>query len=238
MRSGFGQFCPVALASETLTQRWMLLIVRELCAGATRFSEIRRGVPGISATLLKQRLDALVLAGVVTRTRARGQGIQPYRLTPAGEELRPVLTSIGTWGQRWARDIEAADLDPGWLVWAMHRRIDTTMMPAGRTVIAFNFEDARPHERGFWLVCTPPRVEVCVRRPGFEEDLTVTTTVRTMAEVWRGLRPIGPEIQAKRMSIDGPASLRKAFPRWLMLSAFASVVRPRPDSRPSRKPQS
>ena len=56
---GYRQFCPLALASETLTQRWMLLILRELCAGATRFSDIHRGVPGIRPSLLKKRLDAL-----------------------------------------------------------------------------------------------------------------------------------------------------------------------------------
>lgn len=227
MHSGFGQFCPVALASETLTQRWMLLIVRELCAGATRFSEIRRGVPGISATLLKQRLDALARAGVIERSAVRGSPLLRYRLTAAGEELRPVLASIGTWGQRWARDINDADLDPGWLVWSMHRRIDTSRMPPGRTVIGLVFQDARPRDRRFWLVCTPPSVEVCLQPPGIDEDLVVTTAVRTLAEVWRGLRPIGPEITSGRMRLEGRAALRRALPRWLMLSVYAQIERPR-----------
>jgi DNA-binding HxlR family transcriptional regulator len=226
MESGFGQFCPVALASETLTQRWMLLIVRELCAGATRFSEIRRGVPGISATLLKQRLDVLVGAGVVERAGVRGNKPLRYRLTRAGEELRPVLASIGTWGQRWAREIKDADLDPGWLVWAMHRRIDTARMPPGRTVIGLLFLDAPAGKRRFWLVCAPPKSEVCLQPPRMDEDLTVTTTVRTMAEVWRGLRPIGPEIASGRIRIDGRAALRRALPRWLMLSVYAHIKRP------------
>jgi DNA-binding HxlR family transcriptional regulator len=226
MHAGFGQFCPVALASETLTQRWMLLIVRELCAGATRFSEIRRGVPGISATLLKQRLDALVRAGVVERLAARGSTLLRYRLTRAGDELRPVLASIGMWGQRWARDIQDSDLDPGWLVWSMHRRIDTSAMPPGRTVIGLVFEDARPKDRRFWLVCTPPVVEVCLQSPGIDEDLTVTTTVLTLAQVWRGLRPIGSAIQSGGMRLEGSAALRRALPRWLMLSVYAGVKRP------------
>ena len=49
MQQGFRQFCPIALASEVLTQRWSLLIIRELLAGSSRFSDIRRGVPRISA---------------------------------------------------------------------------------------------------------------------------------------------------------------------------------------------
>src|SRR5687767_13359622 len=110
---GFGQFCPVALASEVLTQRWMLLIVRELLAGSTRFSDIKRGTPRISATLLSQRLDALEQAGVLQRTDGK------YSLTEAGRDLEPVVIAVGTWGQRWARDMEPDDLDPGWLVWNM-----------------------------------------------------------------------------------------------------------------------
>lgn len=224
--AGYGQFCPVALASETLTQRWMLLVVRELCAGATRFSEIRRGVPGIAATLLKQRLDTLQRAGVIERCVAKGGAKPVYRLTQAGEELRPILVGIGAWGQRWARDIRERDLDPGWLVWAMHRRLDTGVMPPGRTVIGVVFSDAAAHKRRFWLVCQHPDVQVCLHPPGFEEDLVVTTLVRVLAEVWRGLRPIGPEIRAGRISLAGRTALRRAFPRWLMLSAFAGVARP------------
>jgi DNA-binding HxlR family transcriptional regulator len=225
--SGHGQFCPVALASETLAQRWMLLIVRELCAGATRFAEIRRGVPGISASLLKQRLDVLESAGVVRRPPAPSGGTPPYLLTAAGEELRPVIASIGAWGQRWARDIRDEDLDAGWLVWAMHRRLDTRALPRGRTVIELLFTDAPAQRRTFWLVCKDGAVEVCLKPPGFATDLTVTTSVRTLAEIWRGLRPVGPELRAGRLRLEGAIGLRRAFPRCLLLSAFASVERPR-----------
>lgn len=225
MGTSFGQFCPVALASETLTQRWMLLIVRELAAGATRFSEIRRGVPGISASLLKQRLDTLERAGIVRR-RLLPTDRHAYTLTKAGEELRPVLASIGAWGQRWARDIRDEDLDPGWLVWAMHRRLDTGAMPSGRTVIELHFVDAPAQQRKFWLVCRDGAVEVCLKSTGYEVDLAVTTSVRTLAEIWRGLRPIGPEVRSGRLRLDGATELRRGFPSWLMLSAFASIRRP------------
>jgi DNA-binding HxlR family transcriptional regulator len=223
--TAYGQFCPVALASETLAQRWMLLIVRELCAGATRFSEIRRGVPGISASLLKQRLDVLERTGVVRRPRTPSGSKPAYALTPAGEELRPVIASIGAWGQRWARAIRDADLDAGWLVWAMHRRLDTSALPRGRTVIELDFTDAAAQQRTFWLVCKDGTVDVCLKPPGFEIDLAVTTSVRTLAEIWRGLRPMGPEIRAGRLQLEGAARLRRAFPSWLLLSAFAPIER-------------
>lgn len=223
MTSQFGQFCPIALASEVLAQKWMLLIVRELNAGATRFNEIRRGVPRISATLLKQRLVQLENAGILSRQNMLPDGPEAYILTESGKELKQVLSSIGNWGQRWARDIEKEDLDPGWLVWAMHRRIDTAAMPDGHTVIAFHFTDAPHNQRLFWLVCNHPQVDICVKPPGFEENVNVTTDIRTMAEIWRGIVPLRQAMSEGRIEITGPPALLPYFPDWLMLSAFAGT---------------
>lgn len=225
MVSQFGQFCPIALASEVLAQKWMLLIVRELNAGATRFNEIRRGVPRISATLLKQRLVQLESAGILTRRAFAPDGPEEYILTEAGRELQQVLREIGTWGQRWAREIESDDLDPGWLVWAMHRRIDTAAMPDGRTVIALHFTDAPRDNSFFWLVCNHPQVDVCVKPPGFDEDMTVETDVRTLAEVWRGIRPLRRALADGRIRVKGPCALKRKFPDWLLLSVFAGTKR-------------
>lgn len=218
---GFGQFCPVALASEVLTQRWMLLIVRELLAGSRRFADIKRGVPRISATLLKQRLDTLEQASVLIHEDG------DYRLTEAGRELGPVLKAIGTWGQRWAREIGPDDLDPGWLAWNMRRRLDIVKMPPGRVVIGLEFTDARPAERRFWLVRDGGRVEVCRKPPGPEEDLVIRTTVRRLAEIWRGLRNFEAEVRSGGVRLEGNAEVRRAAPGWFLLSAYAGVERRR-----------
>ncbi len=227
MRQEYGQFCPVALSSEVLAERWTLLVVRELLAGAHRFNEIRRGVPRLSPTLLKERLRTLERAGIVERVAADNTRGEDYRLTRAGEELRSVVAAIGQWGQRWARDIRPADLDPGWLVWAMHRRLDTDVMPAGRTVIEIEFSDS-PRQPRFWLVHSRGRVDVCLKDPGFEPSVRVITRVRTMAEVWRGIRPIREEIRSGRLQVQGTPAMRRAFPGWLMLSVFAPIKRMRP----------
>ena len=223
---GFGQFCPVALASEVLTQRWTLLVVRELLAGSTHFNDIRRGVPRISATLLKERLETLEHAEIVERKPADG-GTYEYVLTKAGEELKPVLTSIGEWGQRWARDIQTEDLDPGWLVWNVHRRLNVVQMPAGRTVIQIEFTDGPRDARYFWLLCNDGRVEVCLKDPGYTVDLRVRTTVRVLAETWRGLRSVNHELRCGSIDLDGNAMLRRAFPNWLLLSVYAPIARRR-----------
>jgi DNA-binding HxlR family transcriptional regulator len=221
MRQEYGQFCPVALSSEVLAERWTLLVVRELLAGARRFNDIRRGVPRLSPTLLKDRLRTLERAGIVRRA-----GLD-YLPTTAGEELRAVLGAIGTWGQRWARDIRPTDLDPGWLVWAMHRRLDVAALPQGRTVIEIEFSDAPAKQRRFWLMHEKGCVDVCLKDPGFEPTVRVVTRVRTMAEVWRGIRPMQEEMRGGRLQVHGSPAARRAFPGWLMLSMFAPVRRAR-----------
>lgn len=227
MHGSYGQFCPLALASEVLTQRWMLLIIRELSVGVTRFNDIRRGVPKISATLLRERLEVLERAGIVTRQVDPHSGHAEYHLTDAGRELKDVLKGIATWGQRWARDIDDDDLDPGWLVWNMHRRLNLPAFPEGRTVIALEFGDADSTERFFWLVVNEGVVEVCLKDPGFPVTIKVHTTVRVMAEIWRGIRDIRQEIGNGNLVLEGDAATREALPDWLLLSVYAPIKRQR-----------
>ncbi|MCB1403844.1 MAG: helix-turn-helix transcriptional regulator, partial [Rhodobacteraceae bacterium] len=59
----YGQFCPVAMASEVLCQRWTVLVLREMLCGTTRFNDLRRGVPRMSPSLLSKRLKELERAG-------------------------------------------------------------------------------------------------------------------------------------------------------------------------------
>jgi len=51
----YGQFCPIAKAAEVFCERWTPLILRDLAFGASRFSELQRGVPLASPTLLSHR---------------------------------------------------------------------------------------------------------------------------------------------------------------------------------------
>jgi len=108
----YGQFCPVAMASEVLTERWTPLVVRELLCRSTRFNDLRRGVPLMSPSLLSKRLKTLERVGVVERRTSGAGHTVEYHLTSAGEELRPIVESMGVWGQRWARgDVRARHLD-------------------------------------------------------------------------------------------------------------------------------
>lgn len=100
----------MAKAMELLDERWTMLIVRELVSGSRQFNELRRGLPRMSPSLLSKRLKQLTRAGILER-QAAGSDIR-YVLTSAGQELRPVVEALGTWGVRWIGELGDEDLDP------------------------------------------------------------------------------------------------------------------------------
>ena len=215
--TGYGQFCPVAKASEILTRRWTPLILRELVSGSTRFNEIHRGVPSMSRALLSQRLRELLEWGVIARDTEGA-----YRLTEAGTELKPVIIAMGVWGRRWVEsDLHGPDWDAGVLMWDMRRRINTDVLPAGRTVLQFEYRDAPKEMRWWWLLIENGSVDLCVSDPGFEVDLYVITKVRIMGPIWIGQRPLEPAVRQGDVVLHGRTDLSRSIGDWLLLSVVA-----------------
>jgi DNA-binding HxlR family transcriptional regulator len=228
MRRGYGQYCPLALAAELLCERWTLLIVSRLIDGCSQFNEIHRGVPRISPSLLAQRLDHLEHYGLVVRAPAKKGMPRKYELTPAARELEGIIEQLAVWGQHWSRDMTDDDLDPGFLVWSMHTRLDTSSMPAGRTTLEFEFTGAPEDCRRFWLVHDDGIVDMCLKDPGYDIDVKVEADLRLFIEAWRGIRDLSKEIRARRVRVIGPAALCALLPQWLRLSSLAAFPRRRP----------
>lgn len=228
---GYGQFCPVAKASEVIAQRWTPLILRELVAGSHHFNQLRRAIPLISPTMLSQRLAQLEDMGVLSRRRLSSGGRDgwDYRLTQAGRELAPMIQLLGIWGQRWAqRQIRGEDLDPGFLMWAAHRHLPVREFPSRKGVVLFEFpEQVAVGRRRWWLRVADGDVELCLKDPGYDLDLRVVSSVRTMAEVYLGRRSPGAAVRAGLISLSGSPVLERSFPRWCPRSGFADVKAPR-----------
>ncbi|MDE1935659.1 helix-turn-helix domain-containing protein [Bradyrhizobium sp.] len=224
--SGYSQFCPVSMAAEIICSRWTLLVLRELVQGSSRFNELRRGVPSMSPALLSKRLKDLEAAGIVRRTAAeREPGVHEYRLTPAGEELRPIIEAVGVWGHRWVTtEATLKNLDANLLMWDIRRNINTDPMPHRRNVIQFIFKDRPPAERNYWLIVEPRNeVDLCVVDPGFDVDLYVSTDLRTMTEIWLGYASAGLASDDGRLVVTGNRDLAADLRAWLKLSMFAKV---------------
>ncbi|WP_306144482.1 helix-turn-helix domain-containing protein [Roseibium sp. MMSF_3412] len=222
---GYGQYCPLALAAEVLCERWTLLVISRVIDGCTRFNEIHRGVPKISATLLSQRLSSLEHAGLITRRALdNGRGFA-YELTDAGRDLDPIIMSLAVWGQKWSRDMETEDLDPAFLAWSMHTRLNVDAMPEKRIVMEFAFSGTHKGFSRFWLVVQDGEVDMCLKYPGFEEDLSISSDIRRFVEAWRGMRDLRSEIANGHITVVGQEKYRRALPDWLMLSALARFPR-------------
>lgn len=222
----YGQFCPLALASEIVGERWTLLVLRELMLGARRFNDIHRGVPRISPSLLSRRLKALERTGIVERRQECGR--TEYVPSEAGEELMPAIESLAVWGKHWLPATLSQDnADPDLVMWDMHRRINLERMPASRTVICFEFTDQPQAKRLRWIVRDAHDVELCIIDPGFDADVYVTTDSRTITWVWFGDVAIAQALADGHIDLHGPRDLCEAFPSWLGLSLLAEVPRRR-----------
>jgi DNA-binding HxlR family transcriptional regulator len=218
----YGQFCPVAMAAEIVCSRWTALVVRELLCGTTRFNDLRRGVPLMSPTLLSKRLKELEEAGVIVTVPTGQPGAFEYKLTEAGEDLRPVVMSLGIWGQRWVESsLSLKNLDPSLLMWDMRRSLDPTPLPPGRCTINFLYPELTSAKRSWWLVIDDGTVDLCSTNPGFEIDLYVKSSLRSMTAVWMGLSTVPKEIDAGQIELIGDKDLARSMQQWLGLSPFA-----------------
>lgn len=224
---GYGQFCPLALACEIVGERWTPLVLRELMLGGRRFNDIHRGVPRMSPALLSRRLRTLESAGIVERRRA-GRRTE-YALTDSGVQLTPAIESLALWGKRWLPATLSHDgADPDLVMWDMHRRMNLDRMPEARTVIRFEFTDQPSARRLRWIVGNTAGVELCITDPGFEVDLFVATSSRTVTLVWYGDIALGRAIDDGLIELHGPRRLCTAFPSWLQLNLLAGVPRQHP----------
>ena len=95
--------CPYFHAAiELIGKRWTGAILCALTEGPLRFGELARAVPGLSDRLLSQRLRELEDEQLVEREVEAGTPVRvTYSLTKKGTELRPAITELKQWANRW-----------------------------------------------------------------------------------------------------------------------------------------
>jgi DNA-binding HxlR family transcriptional regulator len=220
----YGQYCPVARAAEILADRWTLLIVRELLADVRHFNELERGLPHMSRTLLAERLRRLERMRVLERRGTSRGKPTDYRLTAAGRELQQIIDLLGAWGARWAfGPPRPNELDPIILLWWMRRRVAVDRISRSRVVVQFDFQ--RAPQKSYWLLIEPKDVSVCLKDPGFDVDVVVTSDIMTFYQVWLGRLSMASALRQRLVTLDGaPADIR-AFPAWFTWSPMADSVR-------------
>jgi DNA-binding HxlR family transcriptional regulator len=229
----YGQFCPVAKAAALFCERWTPLILRDLAAGSTRFSQLQRGVPLMSPTLLAHRLKELEAEGILDRKpQPNGKGYS-YHLTEAGAEFIPVVQALGVWGQRWSRrELAENEVNLGLLIWAMERSVNPEAFAAERTVIRLEFIDQAGAERLWWFINENGACELCLHDPGHEVDLFLACTLPDMIYIVRGDLPLARALDTERLEAIGSAEARERLADWFNLAPYTAIPSQRSDAVP------
>jgi DNA-binding HxlR family transcriptional regulator len=123
-RRSYNQYCGLARSLDLVGERWTLLIVRNLLLGPLRYSELLRGLPGITTNLLAKRLKEMEALQLIERVRATaGDDRHAYRLTALGAALEPALHALASWGWRWMKEPKKGELrSVEWLLVTLRRR--------------------------------------------------------------------------------------------------------------------
>jgi DNA-binding HxlR family transcriptional regulator len=210
----YGQYCPVARASEVLAERWTPLIVRNLMFGATQFSDIARGVPTMSRSMLVKRLGDLERVGVIRSVPKPSNRGSTYHLTDAGLDLAATITALSEWGERWM-EVTSEHSDPGFALWAWCQvQLDRDSLPEERVVVRFVFPDEPPTNRRYWMLVENNDAELCLRDPGGEPAVSVTAASIAFTDWHRGALSWASALRSGEIRIDGRRDLVRALPSW------------------------
>ncbi len=216
----YGQFCPVAKATEVIGEKWTLLIIRELLMGGSRFNELQRGLSLISPTLLSKRLDSLVDHGLVMKKKIAGQRGHEYFPTECCRELQPIILALGDWGMRWARsNLTEKDYDVEMLMLYLKRSIVTEKLIGRETVVRFKFTDIETYP-DWWLVAAGEEIDLCVKDPGKDVDVYFTCGVKTLADIWMGGNTYRDAMRDGSLNVVGHSALTNNISAWMRNAIF------------------
>jgi DNA-binding HxlR family transcriptional regulator len=217
----YGEACPISMAASVICERWTLQIIRELFFGAHRYSDIRKYIPNLSPSLLRDRLRFLERQGLVIRKRSASGNRWEYFLTASGKALAPVLTEMGKWGYRFARDgmTEKGNTASG-LMRDFASAIDVDELPDGDTVIEFELTDVEERPKRYIHVKSSA-CQACDQDLGFDVDVRISGTLNTLTRVWYGELDIHRAIEEGTVGVSAAPVYVRSIRRWLGISSFA-----------------
>ncbi len=225
--TAYPRFCPVAMAASLLEPRWTMLVLCEMWAGSTRFSEIQRGVPGMSPGLLSRRLKEMAANGLVTRQGKGHAGHSEYLTTPLADEIQPLIRALGEWAHRNIDcEVSLQHIDARMLMWSIRGKIDSLQLPKRKSVIQFMLKDSPKETLNYWILARPgEETDLCYTDPKFEVDLYVVCELRALTSAWMGHSTFEEEMESGRIALSGHDAMARTLTKWLKRSSFADVAK-------------
>ena len=223
-KGSYGQYCPLAMSSEFLCQRWTMLILRELFFGSNTFNDISRGVPRMSRTLLSNRLKELVHIGVIQRHEKSAVGHIEYNFTKAGEALKPVVFSMAQWGQEWLQSEPSVEkVDVSLLMWDIRRNTSPLPDLPDPFIVHIFLTDVSDKKADHWLVYEDGEVDLCYIDLGFKVDVRIEVGIKKLTKIWMGWENFDDAVSDGSMIIEGPKKFTDITKDWLGQSTVAHI---------------
>ena len=211
-RRWYDDACGTALGLELLGERWSLLVVRELIFGGRRFSDLRGGLPGISANILTMRLEGLERVGVVQRrTLPPPASVQIYELTAWGYEAEVILRELGRWATRSPLHDPTLPLSSASLLMSFKAMYSPERAKGEAVTVGFRFG-----ADSFVIDFGPEDVRARRADPG-DCGLTLATNPMSLASIIYGGRPVADAEAKGELTLTGDRQLLDRFVSWFPL---------------------
>jgi DNA-binding HxlR family transcriptional regulator len=212
----YGQYCPIARASELLAERWSLIILRNIVIlGCRTFNEIADGAPGLSRGLLSKRLRELERAGVIEIRALSKRPGSSYEPTDAGRELAELMRVLQRWGSKWA-ELTPEQAHPGVVLWMWATFfLDRERLPTRRVLVRFDYPTLSGPGSRSWLLIERGEAEICEKYPGGDEHLVVVVNDPVVFARWHlGEVGWGEALRSRAIEVNGAGGLVRALPTW------------------------
>ena len=217
-RRRYEDACGTAHAMDLVGERWALLVMRELMVGPKRFSQLRAGLPGVSANVLTQRLEGLEASGVLVRRKLPPPAsAQVYELTPWGYQSEPIFQALGRWAARSPSHDPSLPFSAASLLLSLRTMFDPARAGEARGRIGF-----RLGEETFL-------VRIVDGELGFTRDmlddaeLVFAGEPAALAAAIYGGRPLDALEAGGAVSIEGDRELARRFVTWFPLPPKAAA---------------
>lgn len=209
-KTRYTQFCALARAAEIVGERWTLLIVRELLLGPKRFGDLAERLSGVSPTVLSERLNALIAAGVVARGSLPAPfNAQVYALTDIGRDLRPAIRALIRWGGHFLFPMRADDaFEPDWVLLGLDAVTRQTPTPAQKIVLRI-----RHKTKGASFVVEGGAGGTTITRGDGPGAAAVEAGFDTVLQVLSKKVSLDDAVAARRAKVEGSLTAARLLPQ-------------------------
>ncbi|MFD7295398.1 winged helix-turn-helix transcriptional regulator [Streptomyces sp. NPDC059897] len=213
-RRSYDQYCAAARALDVVGDRWTLLIVRELLAGARRYTDLHADLPGVSTDMLATRLKGMERDGIAVRRRLPAPAsVYVYELTERGRGLLPVLRALGEWGAPELAERRPTDaVRAHWLALPLSRQLEALGEPGA---VEVRVDEGVFHVRVGGEPVHPAHPAYPVygdgEYPDGEPDARLTLEAEVCAEVARGALGLVEAARSGRVAVTGEGALAKSL---------------------------